>query len=386
MELFEVYPLMDLEIVSGNGSWVTDANGKKYLDLYGGHAVISIGHSHEVYLNKLKNQLERLGFYSNSVHNSIQKKLALKLGEQSGYVDYSLFLCNSGAEAVEFSMKIASFHNGKSEFISFKKGFHGRSAAALAITDNDKIKPAGLPDSYVHFAELNNIDSVEAILKEHDISGVIIEPIQGIAGINVAEPDFLQQLEVLCKKYGVLLILDEIQAGFGRTGHFFAHQLAGIKPDLITMAKGMGNGFPIGGVLIHPDIKPSYGMLGTTFGGNHLASTAGLAVLEVLEEEDLIESAREKGDWFIDQLKSIDYDIKVTGRGLMIGLHFPFPIKALRSLLVENGILTGSSSNPNVLRILPALSVSKEELNIFLETLKTILQSTQFKDEQFSIG
>lgn len=386
MNLFEVYPLMDMEIVSGKGSWVTDSTGRKYLDLYGGHAVISIGHSHPVYLQNVQQQMERLGFYSNSVHNSVQQKLATKLGQLSGYSNYELFLCNSGAEAVENALKLASFHNEKSQFIAFRRAFHGRTSAALAVTDNPKIKPHGLAQSHVYFAELNNVDQVEQLLKKHDISAIIIEGIQGVGGINVPEDEFVQQLSSLSKQHSALLILDEVQSGYGRTGDFFAHQHAGIKPDLITVAKGMGNGFPIGGVLIHPDIQSSFGLLGTTFGGNHLASEAGLAVLEVIETEGLIDISKETGAWLVNELKSLGHPFEITGRGLMLGLKFNYPIKKLRAKLVEEGVLTGSSSNPNVLRLLPPLSINKEDLKIFIQKLDTILKLKEFIDEQFLIG
>lgn len=381
MNLFEVYPLMDLEIESGSGSWVTDTQGKKYLDLYGGHAVISVGHSHPDYLERIHQQVERLGFYSNSVQNGVQKELARKLGELSSYPDYKLFLCNSGAEAVENALKLASFHTKKSEFIAFKGAFHGRTAAALAITDNPKIRPEGLATSHIHFVEFDQLQEVEVHLKSEKIAAVVIEGIQGVAGINVPKELFLQQLSALCKKYNALMILDEVQSGYGRTGDFFAHQKSEIQPDIITVAKGMGNGFPIGGVLIHPDIKASYGLLGTTFGGNHLACAAGLAVLEIIEKENLIKKTQETGKWLFSELMKLEYPIEISGRGLMLGLHFSFPIKDLRMALVGEGVLTGSAANPSVLRLLPPLNVEKDDLNYFLEKLSNLLNTKEFHDE-----
>ena len=384
MNLFDVYPLMDLEIAKGEGSWVTDTNGTKYLDLYGGHAVISIGHSHPHYLQSIKDQIDQIGFYSNSVHNSTQKKLAHKLGEMSGYKDYELFLCNSGAEAVENALKLASFKTNRGGFVAFKGAFHGRTAAALTITDNAKIRPVGISTSHIHMLDLGDLDGVEIALRQGNIAGVVIEGIQGVSGINVPDDDFLRGIASLCEQYGTMLILDEIQSGYGRTGDFFAHQNADIKPDLITVAKGMGNGFPIGGVLVRPDIQASYGLLGTTFGGNHLASAAGLAVLDVIDKEDLVNRTKHLGEWLIQQLNSLDFGFNITGRGLMLGLHFNFHVKKLRAALVDQGVLTGSASNPNVLRLLPPLTISKEELRQFIQKLITVLESKN--NEEFYIS
>ena len=376
MKLFDVYPLFDIHPTKGEGCYVYDDQETKYLDFYGGHAVVSIGHSHPHYVKKITNQLQNIGFYSNSVQNKLQKELAQKLGELSNCENYNLFLCNSGAEANENALKLASFQNGKTKIIAFKKGFHGRTSAAVNVTDKAAIQAPINKTFVTEYHELNHIESVETSLKNGDICAVIIEGIQGIGGIEIPQPEFLEQLETLCKKYNTILILDEIQSGYGRSGHFFAFQKAAITPDLITIAKGMGNGFPIGGVLIHPKFKAKYGLLGTTFGGNHLACAAGLAVLEVLEKEDLIAHSKNLGNYFLQQLKTIEGIQEVRGSGLMIGLEFDFPIKNLRKqLLFEEKIFTGSSSNPNVMRLLPPLNIQKEQVDYFIKKLKATIKT-----------
>lgn len=374
MNLFDVYPLYDLEPVRAEGHYVHDAQGNAYLDLYGGHAVISIGHSHPHYIQKISEQLNRIGFYSNSVQNPLQQELADKLGELSACDEYQLFLCNSGAEANENALKMASFHNGRTKVIAFQKAFHGRTSVAVNATDNEKIK-APINKTYdTEFHEWNNLDSVSESLAKGDVCAVIIEGIQGIGGIHVPDAAFLEAVADLCKKHDTVLILDEIQSGYGRSGKFFAFQYTNVEPDLISMAKGMGNGFPIGGLLIHPRFKASYGLLGTTFGGNHLACAAGIAVLDVIREEHLIENAAKVGDYLIDQLANIDEATEVRGKGLMLGLEFPFAVGPLRKqLLFEHKVFTGSSSNPNVLRLLPALSIGKEEAERFIQELKAAL-------------
>lgn len=374
MNLFDVYPLYDLEPVRAEGHYVYDAQGNAYLDLYGGHAVISIGHSHPHYIQKISEQLNRIGFYSNSVQNPLQQELADKLGELSACDEYQLFLCNSGAEANENALKMASFHNGRTKVIAFQKAFHGRTSVAVNATDNEKIK-APINKTYdTEFHEWNNLESVSESLAKGDVCAVIIEGIQGIGGIHVPDAAFLEAVADLCKKHDTVLILDEIQSGYGRSGKFFAFQYTNVEPDLISMAKGMGNGFPIGGLLIHPRFKASYGLLGTTFGGNHLACAAGIAVLDVIREEHLIDNAAKVGDYLIDQLANIDEATEVRGKGLMLGLEFPFAVGPLRKqLLFEHKVFTGSSSNPNVLRLLPALSIGKEEAERFIQELKAAL-------------
>ena len=375
MQLFDVYPLFNLEPTHGEGAYVYDRTGQKYLDFYGGHAVISIGHSHPYYVKSITAQVQKLGFYSNSVLNPLQKELADKLGRLSNCREYQLFLCNTGAEANENALKLASFHNGRNKIIAFQKAFHGRTSAAVNITDKDSIKAPINATFQAEFHEWNNLQTVEASIQNGEVCAVIIEGIQGIGGIQVPDKAFLQALEKLCKANDVVLILDEIQSGYGRSGHFFAFQHAEIEPDLITMAKGMGNGFPIGGVLIHPKFKAKYGLLGTTFGGNHLACAAGIAVLDVLEEEDLLVNATKQGTKIMEVLKTIKLVKEVRGLGLMIGLEFDFPIKALRKrLLFEEHLFTGSSSNPNVLRLLPPLNISDEEVDLFLEKIQKVLQ------------
>ena len=375
MKLFDVYPLYDLTLTRGSGSQVFDDNGHAYLDLYGGHGVISIGHCHPNYVRALQRQAANLGFYSNSVRNPVQETLAERLGVLSGCEDFDLFLCNSGAEANENALKLASFHTGRSKVVAFKKGFHGRTSAAVAATDNPKINAPINRQHEVAILPLNEPASIEAELKSEDVAAVIVEGIQGVGGLDQGTTEFFGELETLCKRYGTMLILDEVQSGYGRSGKFFAFQHHGIKPDLITVAKGMGNGFPIGGVLIGTDFQASFGLLGTTFGGNHLASAAALSVLEVLEKDKLIEGVDELSRFAIKQIEDLPGVKRVKGRGLMLGLEFDFGVSEIRKRLIyEKRILTGGSSDPNVLRILPPLNISKKELSHFAESLSELLQ------------
>jgi acetylornithine aminotransferase len=373
MELFNVYPLYDIEPVKGEGTYVFDKNGQRYLDLYGGHAVISIGHSHPHYVATVSAQLEKIGFYSNSVQNTLQKELARKLGEQSGLDNYSLFLCNSGAEANENALKLASFKTGKSKVIAFRKGFHGRTSAAVAVTDNPKIiAPINKKNDVVLF-EMNNIGAVETEIAKGDVAAVIIEGIQGIGGIHVPDPNFLKALQNVCNQSGVVLILDEIQSGYGRSGKFFAFEYAGISPDIVTTAKGMGNGFPIGGVLIHPKFEAWHGMLGTTFGGNHLACAAAIAVLDVIKSQKLVANASNVGTYLIEELSKFAEIKSVRGLGLMIGIEFEDEIAPIRSkLLFEKKIFTGVSGK-NIIRLLPPLNLKKENASFFIEKLHEVL-------------
>lgn len=373
MKLFDVYPLFDIEIVKGKGCKVYDTKGTEYLDLYGGHAVISVGHSHPHYLQALNEQAQNLVFYSNSVVNSLQQKLADKLGKISGYDDYQLFLINSGAEANENALKLASFHNGRKRIIAYSKAFHGRTSLAVEATNNPKIVAPINDNGHVTFLPLNDIEATRAELAKGDVCAVIIEGIQGVGGIQVPTNEFLQFLREECDKQGTMLILDEIQSGYGRTGKFFAHQHAGIKPDIITMAKGIANGFPMGGLLISPKFKPEYGMLGTTFGGNHLACAAAIAVLDIFEKENLVENARQVGTYLLNELKKLPQIKEVRGEGLMIGLEFAKPAKELRSrLLHEQHVFTGASGT-NVIRLLPPLVITKEIADEFISRLKKIL-------------
>jgi acetylornithine/N-succinyldiaminopimelate aminotransferase len=375
MKLFDVYPLFDIHPVKGEGCYIFDGQGNKYLDLYGGHAVISVGHSHPHFVKKLTIQLQHLGFYSNSLKNDLQIELAKKLGKLSNCEEYNLFLCNSGAEANENALKLASFQNKKTKIIAFKKGFHGRTSAAVSVTDNVKIQAPINKTFETELHNFNEIETIEASLKKGNVCAVIIEGIQGIGGVEIPKPKFLEVLESLCKKYNTILILDEIQSGYGRSGEFFAFQKSTITPDIITIAKGMGNGFPIGGVLIHPKFKAKYGLLGTTFGGNHLACAAGIAVLDILKKENLIAHSKELGNYFLEKLKTVEGISEVRGSGLMIGLEFDFPIKELRKhLLFEEKIFTGSSSNPNVMRVLPPLNIQKEHVYFFIIKLETALK------------
>lgn len=372
MKNFDVYPLYPIEPVKGCGSYVYDKEGREYLDLYGGHAVISIGHAHPHYVKAVSEQVGRLGFYSNSVENSLQGRLAELLGKASGYEDYSLFLCNSGAEANENALKLASFHTGKSKVLAFGKAFHGRTSGAVAATDNPKIVAPFNRTENVVFAPLNDIEAVERELSKGDFAAVIIEGIQGVAGIRMVEDDFLRSLREVTKRHSVLLILDEIQSGYGRTGRFFAHQYSGIRPDIITTAKGMGNGFPIGGVLISPEIKPWHGMLGTTFGGNHLACAAAIAVLEVMEAEHLVENAATVGEYLLAELRKIPAAKDVRGRGLMIGFDVEGSgAEMRRRLLFEKGIFTGGAGVSTV-RLLPSLAITRDHADKFLNALKEL--------------
>lgn len=376
MQLFDVYPLMNVTPEKASGVYLWDNTGQKYLDLYGGHAVISIGHSHPQYVKKISEQLNKIGFYSNSVQIPLQKEMASKLGELSGYDAYRLFLCNSGAEANENALKLASFETGKAGVIAFHGAFHGRTSGAVAITDNQKIVAPFNSGHKVFFEALGDLDAVEQRLKGGEIAAVIIEGIQGVNGIQVAEPNFLKGLSNLTKKYDAKLILDEVQSGYGRTGKFFAHQWTeDLSPDLITIAKGMGNGFPIGGVLIHPEIKAKYGLLGTTFGGNHLACAAGLAVLEVLEEEHLMDNAEQLGDFLIKELnEGFPEILSVRGKGLMVGFDLKDEAAPYRSELIKSHhIFTGSAASKHTIRILPPLSVKKEELQLFLKSLREVI-------------
>ncbi|MDL2264767.1 aspartate aminotransferase family protein [Parabacteroides sp. OttesenSCG-928-G07] len=373
MKLFDVYPLFNIEIVEGKGCKVWDKEGTEYLDLYGGHAVISVGHSHPVYVKAITEQVKKLGFYSNSVINSLQQVLADKLGKASGYDDYSLFLINSGAEANENALKLASFHNGKKRVIAFEHAFHGRTSAAVRVTDNPKIIAPVNEDLAVTYLPLNNADLVEKELQKGDVSSVIIEGIQGVGGIQLPSDTFMQNLRELCTQYDVCLILDEIQSGYGRSGKFFAHQYAGIKPDLITVAKGIGNGFPVAGLLISPMFNPVYGMLGTTFGGNHLACAAAIAVLDIFEEEKLIENTAEVGAYLMKELALLPGIKEIRGRGLMIGLEFEESIREVRSkLLFEEKVFTGVAGT-NTIRLLPPLCLSIEEAVDFISRFKKVL-------------
>ncbi|MDE5800935.1 MAG: aminotransferase class III-fold pyridoxal phosphate-dependent enzyme [Paramuribaculum sp.] len=371
MNLFDVYSLYDIEPVEGSGSHVYTPDGTDYLDLYGGHAVISIGHAHPRYVKAIAEQAGRLGFYSNSVVNSLQTQLAERLGNLSGYPDYSLFLCNSGAEANENAMKLASFATGRKRILAFRKAFHGRTSGAVAATDNPAIQAPFNATDHITFVPLDDIDAARAELATGEYAAAIIEGIQGVSGIHEPSAKFLQELQETCHANGSLLILDEIQSGYGRTGRFFAHQHAGVRPDIITVAKGIANGFPMGGVLISPAIDPRKGMLGTTFGGNHLACAAALAVLDVLEEEKLIDNAEKVGQHLIEELKKIEGVSDVRGRGLMIGLEVDgFTGSELRRrLLFDHHIFTGGAGQATV-RLLPALSLSLEEADHFLTEFK----------------
>ena len=372
MNLFEVYKLWDIEPVRGLDTTLWDKEGREYTDLYGGHAVISVGHCHPHYVKMMQDQLEKLGFYSNAVQNSLQRDLAARLGRTSGYDDYSLFLCNSGAEANENALKVASFHTGKAKVLAFRKAFHGRTSGAVAATDNPKIQSAFNATDNIVFVPLNDLEAVERELSKGDFAAVIIEGIQGVAGIYVPTTEFLNGLRRLCDRHGCVLILDEIQSGYGRTGRFFAHQHHGVRADIITTAKGMGNGFPIGGVLISPSIKASYGMLGTTFGGNHLACTAALAVLDIIENEHLVENAARIGDYFAEAL-SRDKAVKgYRGRGLMIGLELKEEYVGLRNrLLFEKRFFTGAAG-AQVIRLLPSLTVSRQTAESFVKAWREL--------------
>ena len=373
MKLFDVYPLFDVEIVRGKGCYTYDANGTEYLDLYGGHAVISVGHSHPHYVEAIAKQAQNLVFYSNSVINSKQAQLAEILGRVSGYDDYQLFLVNSGAEANENAMKLASFSTGRPRIIAFSKAFHGRTSLAVEATDNPKIVAPVNQSGHITFVPFGNLEAAEQELAKGDVAAVIIEGIQGVGGVQIPGDDFLKQLHQACKNHGTLLILDEIQSGYGRSGRFFAHQHAGIRPDIITVAKGIANGYPMSGVLISPEIKPVYGMLGTTFGGNHLGCAAAIAVLEIFEKEGLVENARIVGDYLISELRKLPQIKEVRGRGLMIGMEFDYPVKELRSkLLHEQHVFTGASGT-SVIRLLPPLVLTLDQAAEFINRLKKAL-------------
>lgn len=372
MNLFNVYPLFDVKPLRAKDVFIYDEHDTEYLDLYGGHAVISIGHSHPKYVYNLAKQINEIGFYSNSIKNPLQEELAKELGDVSGCVNYQLFLCNSGAEANENALKLASFHTGKKKVIAFKNGFHGRTSAAVAVTDNAKIIAPINAQQEIELFDLGDLQGVESALSKNDVCAVIIECIQGVGGLDESSTSFYKKLQALCKKFEAILIADEVQSGFGRTGHFFAFQKHKIKPDIISIAKGMGNGFPVGGTLIHPKIKPSLGLLGTTFGGNHLACMASLTVLEVLKTEKLQDNAKKIFNYFKKKTQSIPQVKSIKGRGLMLGLEFDFPVTELRKKLIyKHHIFTGNANNPNVLRILPPLTIQKKHIDLFIAALKT---------------
>ncbi|WP_279150509.1 aspartate aminotransferase family protein [Muribaculum intestinale] len=373
MNLFDVYPLFDIEITKGRGCHVYDADGTEYLDLYGGHAVVSVGHCHPVVVKAIEKQASQLMFYSNSVINPLQQQLAEKLGKISGYDDYSLFLVNSGAEANENALKLASFHTGRKRVVAFRRAFHGRTSAAVEVTDNPKIVSPLNSNNNVTFLPLNDIDAMCDELAKGDVAAVIIEGIQGVGGIRIPEADFLRVLREECNRYGTVLILDEIQSGYGRSGRFFAHQYSGIRPDIITCAKGIATGFPMGAVLISPMFKPSYGMLGTTFGGNHLACATAIAVLDIIEEEHLVKNAAKVGQYLIDRLKDMPEIKEVRGLGLMIGIEMPFEVKELRRHLINvEHVFTGAAST-DIVRLLPPLTLTIAQADDFLERFRRAL-------------
>jgi len=376
MSLFNVYPIYNIKPVKALGAKVWDENNQEYLDFYGGHGVISVGHSHPKYVEAIKNQIEKIGFYSNSIQNPLQEAFAKKLTEFSGYPDYSVFLCNSGAEANENALKLASFHNKKSKVIAFEKSFHGRTSASVAVTDNPSIVAPINSNHEVIFLPLNEIDLVKKAISENEITAIIIEGIQGVGGLDEGTTFFFQELETICNENNVILILDEIQSGYARSGKFFAHQHHNIKPDIITMAKGMGNGFPISGLLISDKFKASHGLLGTTFGGNHLACASALSVLEIIENEDLMENVNQQSAYFLEAISEIPEIKKVKGKGLMLGLEFDFDVTELRkNLIYEQFIFTGNASQKNLLRILPPLSITSSQIDQFAVGLKNALQS-----------
>lgn len=374
MNLFDVYPLYNITPVKALDCTITDEKGVEYLDLYGGHGVISIGHTQPDYVAKLKNQLDNIGFYSNAIQNPLQVELAEKLGNLSGLEEYTLFLCSSGAEANENALKLASFHNNKSRVIAFDNAFHGRTSAAVAVTDNKKIVAPINAQQIVTFLPLNDIELVENELKKGDVSSVIIEGIQGVGGLDQGTTEFFQALEKICADYDVVLILDEVQSGYGRSGKFFAHQHHNIKADIICLAKGMGNGFPIGGILISPKFTASYGLLGTTFGGNHLACAAGIAVLDVIESQKLMDNVNDIYAYFLEAIKQVPEVIQVKGRGLMLGVEFDFDVSTLRKkMIIDKHIFTGNANNKHLLRILPPLTIKKEAIDTFITALKESL-------------
>ena len=378
MPLFNVYPLYNVTPVSAKGVYVYDKNNIEYLDLYGGHAVISIGHGHPKYVEAITNQVHKLGFYSNAIHNPLQVALADKLEVLSGCNDYELFLCSSGAEANENALKLASFKTEKSRVIAFKNGFHGRTSAAVAVTDNKNIIAPINAQQKVTILDLNDIESTKRELEKGDVCAVIVEFIQGVGGLDQANAAFFEQLDILCKANNTLFIADEVQSGYGRSGKFFAFQHYNVTPDIISIAKGMGNGFPIGGILIHPSIKASFGLLGTTFGGNHLACAASLTVLEVIEKERLMENVKEISNYFSEKAKTIKALKVIKGRGLMLGLEFDFPIAELRKKLIyDHKIFTGSAKNSNLLRILPPLTIKKIHIDVFFDALQKEVSNNQ---------
>ena len=376
MNLFNVYQLNNITITKAQGSYIWDENGVQYLDMYGGHAVISIGHTHPHWIRRIEEQLQQIAFYSNSVIIPIQQELATKLGKISGKEDYQLFLCNSGAEANENALKLASFHTGRKKIIAFSKSFHGRTSLAVAATDNQAIvAPVNETDNVI-FLPFNDVALLEECFTKNgkNITAVIVEGIQGVGGINIASDEFLQAIRTLCTKHNAVYIADSVQCGYGRSGKFFSHDYAGVDADIYTMAKGMGNGFPIGGIIIAPHIKPKYGMLGTTFGGNHLACAAALAVLEVIEKENLIDVAKQRGMYLLNRLKTVKGIQNVRGRGLMIGFDVPDELKDLkRKLLFNFNVFTGEAK-PNVIRLLPSLSISRKQVDEFLETLQEAIE------------
>lgn len=376
MKPFDVYPLIDVTPVKALGASLWDKDGNEYLDLYGGHAVISIGHTHPHFVDRITTQLNQIAFYSNSVKIPIQQEFSEKLGEMSCYPEYDLFLCNSGAEANENALKMASFATGKDAFITFNGAFHGRTSGVVAITDNPKIVAPFNSHHKVHFLSFGDLEGAEEVLAKGQVAGIIIEGIQGVNGIQVPNPEFVLGLADLCKKYKAKLILDEVQSGYGRTGRFFAHQwIEGLRPDLITIAKGMGNGFPIGGVLIHPDFKASYGLLGTTFGGNHLACAAGLAVLEVIENEKLMDNSHQQGTWVMEELSKMDSVTDIRGKGLMIGIDLDREAGPVRSELVHKfRIFTGSAAGKHTIRLLPPLTIDAKALHLFIDSLQAVLE------------
>ena len=374
MKLFDVYPLFDVNIVKGKGCHVLDDKGQEYLDLYGGHAVISIGHAHPHYVEAISRQVATLGFYSNSVINKLQQEVADRMGALCGYDDYQLFLINSGAEANENALKLASFHNGRTRVVSFSKAFHGRTSLAVEVTDNPKIIAPINDNGHVVYLPLNDMEAMKAELAKGDVCAVIIEGIQGVGGIQLPTTEFMKAIREECDKHDTVFIVDEIQSGYGRSGKFFAHQHHGVRPDMITMAKGIANGFPMGGVLISPKFKPVYGQLGTTFGGNHLACAAAIAVLDVMKEENLIDNAAKVGAHLLEELKKFKGIKEVRGCGLMIGMEFEEPVKELRTrLLFEQKVFTGVSGT-NVIRLLPPLCLSMEEADDFLNRLHNVLK------------
>lgn len=375
MNLFDVYPLYPITPVKAKDFTIYDENGTAYLDFYGGHGVISIGHGQDDYVAMLKNQLDQIGFYSNAIQNPLQVALAAKLGQLSGYDNYSLFLCSSGAEANENALKLASFHNGKKRVIAFKNSFHGRTSAAVAATDNPKIVAPINAQQIVTILPLNDIELLATELEKGDVCAVIIEGIQGVGGLDEGTTAFFKDLEKLCNQHNCALIIDEVQSGYGRSGQFFAHQHHGVLADIIPIAKGMGNGFPIGGILISPKFKASYGLLGTTFGGSHLACAAGIAVLDVIEKHDLIDNVNNISAYFVEALKQIPEVKKIKGKGLMLGAEFDFDVSELRKkLILEKHIFTGNANNKNLLRILPPLTITKEAVDTFIIALKEVLE------------